>query len=90
MGIQEIQMNNVDRINVEGCWDHTEFGHVAVQSSGRSGGLLNLWDPNLFNVTKIIQSKYFLITIGSWDDIPWNTIFAIIYMPQKSFNENTF
>ncbi|XP_023763810.1 uncharacterized protein LOC111912319 [Lactuca sativa] len=52
-----------------------------MQSSGKSGGLLSMWDVNIFEVHEVIKSSRFLITIGDWEGIPDNTILANIYGP---------
>ena len=83
IGIQETQMANIDAINVEGCWDLSELGHTAMGSSGRSGGLLSLWDANLYEVEEVIKDKHYLITSGKWDGIQGKTIFANIYGPHQ-------
>lgn len=51
--IQETQLADTNSIDVEDCWDHSEFGHIAMQSVGRSGGILSLWDARSYNVAEI-------------------------------------
>ena len=83
IGNQETQLVDINALNAEGCWDQTEFGHVAIQSSGRSGGLLHLWDTRLYNVEDVIRAKHYMITIGTWVDIPGHTIIANVYGPHS-------
>nr|KAJ0203968.1 hypothetical protein LSAT_V11C500292530 [Lactuca sativa] len=83
VGIQETQLRNIEAIDVHGCWDSDEFGFSATQASGRSGGILSLWDANVYNVTNTIKSKHFLITIGDWEGIPGDTIIANVYGPHE-------
>lgn len=70
LGLQETQLTNTDAIDVRGCWDSDEFWFSTIQSSGRLGVLLSIWDVNIFEVREIIKSNHFLITIGAWDGIP--------------------
>ncbi|XP_023748838.1 uncharacterized protein LOC111897099 [Lactuca sativa] len=68
--------------DVAGCWDSLEFSWSAVEATGRSGGILSIWDNNVFNVMEVIRSRYYLITVGRWIGIQGLTILANIYVPQ--------
>lgn len=81
LGLQETQLTNTDAIDVHGCWDSDDFGFSSIKSSGRSGGLLSIWDVNIFEVKEIIKSNHFLITIGDWEWIPGDTIVVNVYGP---------
>lgn len=50
MGVQETQLSDENNIDVVGCWYNGEFGFAATPSTGRSGGLLSVWDSKLFQV----------------------------------------
>ncbi|KAL4589627.1 hypothetical protein LXL04_002535 [Taraxacum kok-saghyz] len=60
-----------------------------MPSSGRSGGLLNLWDSTIYNVEDVIKAKHFLITIGTWANIPGHTIIANVYGPHSPQEKKT-
>lgn len=84
VGIQETWMCDFNKINVQGCWELDEFEYEGVDSNGRSGGLLCVWNPCLFQQTEVIKSKNYLIVIGRWKGQDGNTIFANIYAPQAA------
>ena len=42
IGIQETQMNDYTDINVNGCWDSSDYDFEGVNATGRSGGLLSM------------------------------------------------
>lgn len=46
-----------------------------------------MWDSNLYVVSDTIKSRHFLITIGKWEGIPGDTIFANIYGPHDSIEK---
>lgn len=46
VGIQETQITNFERIDVNECWGSLDFDFEGVNSSGRSGGLLSIWNKN--------------------------------------------
>ena len=82
LGVQETQLVDVNSIDVAGCWDSPEFEFSAVQAHGRSRGILSIWDNSKYKVSEVIKARHFLVTIGSWEGIQGNTIFANIYGSQ--------
>lgn len=82
IGIQETQLNDYTDINVNGCWDSSDYDFEGVNATGRSGGLLSIWNTNCFQKSKVLKSRYYLIIIGKWIGVTGNTIFANIYGPQ--------
>lgn len=81
VGLQETQLIDPECINVKGCWGPGSFEHAATPATGRSGGMLCIWDPNVYKVSKVIKSRHFLITIGCWVGIPGDVILANVYGP---------
>lgn len=81
LAIQETQIIEAENIDVRGCWGADNFGSSKVNSTGRSGGLLNVWDDNLFQITEVISSRHFLINIGHWSGVSELLIFANVYEP---------
>lgn len=53
LAIQETQIMEAENIDVRGCWGSDNFGSSRANSTGRSGGLLNVWDRNLFETTEL-------------------------------------
>ena len=70
------------------CWNGTEFDSEGVNASGRSGGLLSIWNKELFVKTEVIKNKCFLIVIGIWKGIDGKMIFANIYGPHNIPEKN--
>lgn len=81
MGLQETQISNHTNIDVKGCWDDSMMDFEGVDSTGRSGGLISIWNSKLFRKSNVIKSRHFLIVIGYWNGIAGNTIIANIYGP---------
>ncbi|XP_023740177.1 uncharacterized protein LOC111888270 [Lactuca sativa] len=82
LGLQETQLTDYSRIDVHGCWGDTDMYCEGVDSDGRSGGLISIWDTNYFQKTIVLKHRHFIIIIGSWLGIPGHTILANIYAPQ--------
>lgn len=82
IGIQETQLADADNINVANCWGSDQWDAYKVHATGRSGGLINIWDPLVFTSIDVIKSRYCLINIGNWVGIDKPVILANIYGPQ--------
>lgn len=76
LGVQETQLSDENNIDVTGCWYNGDFGFAATPSTGRSGGLLSIWDTKLFQVEEVIKARHFLIIIGKWSGVQDQMIFA--------------
>lgn len=87
VGIQETQLVNVNDRDVAGCWGSIDFSYSAIQSQGRSGGLVSIWDSRIFKVSEIIKSRYLLATIGRWEGIQGDTILVNVYGPHSSIEK---
>lgn len=82
IGIQETWFSDHSRINTAGCWDSSDFDFAGVDSTGRSGGLICIWNKSLFSKTEVIASRYFLIIMGNWCGIEGYINFVNVYGPQ--------
>ena len=64
VGLQETQIIDHRRIRVKECWDSDHLDFEGVDSAGRSGGLISIWDTRYFMKTEVIKHRCFLIVIG--------------------------
>lgn len=65
VGVQETWIADYKKINVRRCWDSEAFEFEGVNSHGRSGGLICIWNNMLFQKTDVLKSRYYLIVVGS-------------------------
>nr|GEX63821.1 RNA-directed DNA polymerase, eukaryota [Tanacetum cinerariifolium] len=63
---QETKMEKVDLFNIKACWGNINFNYVVSPSLGNSGGILCVWDPNLFYKENSTVSDYFIAIMGNW------------------------
>ena len=70
------------------CWNGPDFDSDGVNATGRSGGLLSIWNKELFVKSEVIKNKNFLIIVGNWKRIDDKLIFAKIYGPHAISNKN--
>lgn len=83
VGLQETQLIEYERIDTHGCWGDQDFNCEGVNSSGRSGGLLSIWNKDCFIKKEVLKSRHYLIIIGKWIGIEGDTILANIYGPHN-------
>ncbi|XP_022031449.1 uncharacterized protein LOC110932421 [Helianthus annuus] len=64
IAIQETQFTDSSKLKVNTFWDNSNFESESVAAMGRSGGLLNIWDPTVFSRKSSISNRFNLATIG--------------------------
>nr|GEY88856.1 ribonuclease H-like domain-containing protein [Tanacetum cinerariifolium] len=60
-GIQETHLTMVDSFKAKCLWGNFQFEYVVSPSSRRSGGLVSIWDPNVFSKLNVIPHENLLI-----------------------------
>ncbi|CAH1440536.1 unnamed protein product [Lactuca virosa] len=68
-------------INITECWSGNNWGFEQVFTTGRSGGLVSIWDKGTFTITETIKSRYFILTLGNFVGINGLTCIINIYGP---------
>nr|GEY24491.1 RNA-directed DNA polymerase, eukaryota [Tanacetum cinerariifolium] len=70
----ETKIEKVDLFNIKACWGNINFDYVVSPSVGNSGGILCVWDPNLFYKENSTVSDYFISIMGNWlpNNKKWN------------------
>ncbi|GJV59871.1 RNA-directed DNA polymerase, eukaryota [Tanacetum coccineum] len=81
--LQETKAENIDLCSIKELWGNLFFNHVVGSSVGCSGGIVCVWDPNMFVKDHVSKSDYFVALMGTW--IPTSTKLLIIsvYAPQE-------
>ncbi|GKA78645.1 hypothetical protein Tco_0785182 [Tanacetum coccineum] len=59
-------------------WGNLSFDHAMSPSVGNSGGILCVWDPNMFIKEHISSSDYFLAVMGTWTPSATKLLILII------------
>lgn len=68
VGLQETQLSFSSSIDVNGCWDSNAFDYASVDASARSGGLISIWDPSVFQKFDVIKNRHYLVVCGKYKD----------------------
>ncbi|GKA17937.1 RNA-directed DNA polymerase, eukaryota [Tanacetum coccineum] len=89
LGIQETHSTKLDPFKVKSTWGNFQFDFVECPSNGRSGGLVSIWDPNVFSKINEFQFENFLIVEGNWIASHTHCFMINVYAPQEDRKKET-
>ncbi|GJX62449.1 RNA-directed DNA polymerase, eukaryota [Tanacetum coccineum] len=75
-------MELVDLFSIRACWGNLTFDYVFSPSVGNSGGILCVWDSNMFHKENSSVSDYFVAIMGKWRPNNKNLLIISVYAPQ--------
>ncbi|GJU55413.1 retrovirus-related pol polyprotein from transposon TNT 1-94 [Tanacetum coccineum] len=84
-GIQETQLESVSQAIIRNLWPGNEGDFVASGSLGASGGILTMWDLNVFSKEIEFIDRNFVGVIGSWTKMQGKVGILNVYAPQDSY-----
>ena len=61
LGIQESKLRSEASFILAAFWGRTRFCTDAVAAEGRSGGILSIWDPSVFQANNVVKDRYFFM-----------------------------
>nr|GEU32881.1 RNA-directed DNA polymerase, eukaryota [Tanacetum cinerariifolium] len=64
LSLQETKMVKIELFNIKRCWGNFAFEYVYSEAVGNSGGILCVWDPNMFKKINDTVSDYFTMVKG--------------------------
>lgn len=79
--IQEKKLENIDQKTIRACWNHDNLGFVASPSLGNSGGILTIWDQNLFSMESSKSERHWIAICGSYHAKKFKCMLINIYNP---------
>ncbi|GJS28838.1 RNA-directed DNA polymerase, eukaryota [Tanacetum coccineum] len=84
MAIQETKMNCISHMEVKFMWGNSTYNYVYSEALGNSGGILCVWEANVFKKDYATISDNFVAIYGTW--LPSNSkiLFVAIYAPQQA------
>ncbi|GJZ74415.1 RNA-directed DNA polymerase, eukaryota [Tanacetum coccineum] len=84
LGIQETHITKLNPFKVRSAWGNSQFDFAERPSSGRSGGIVSIWDPKVFAKNNVFHSDNFLIVEGTWIASNIHCFMINIYAPQDT------
>ncbi|GJR29733.1 RNA-directed DNA polymerase, eukaryota [Tanacetum coccineum] len=76
-------MVNIDLWCIKRCWGNFVFDYFYSEAVGKSGGILYVWDPNMFQKLNETVSDYFTIVRGTWMPSGKRLLVISVYAPQE-------
>lgn len=64
---------------IEGIWGSGKFEFLQEEATGRSGGLLTVWDANMFTVYDAVGNDQFVTVRGVWKDVVGEIVLVNVY-----------
>nr|GEX11713.1 RNA-directed DNA polymerase, eukaryota [Tanacetum cinerariifolium] len=68
---------------IKDLWGNQMSDHVVGSSVGCSGGILYMWNPNMFVKEQVSTCDYFVALIGTWSPTSSKLLIIFIYAPQE-------
>ncbi|XP_022024199.1 uncharacterized protein LOC110924504 [Helianthus annuus] len=81
--IQETQFESLERVNVNRFWGRGDMEFEHVDASGRSGGLISMWNPRLFVKESVVKDRNFLVVSGYLKEDGRRITLINVYCPQR-------
>ncbi|XP_071713782.1 uncharacterized protein [Rutidosis leptorrhynchoides] len=81
--IQESKCGIVDDKWIETIWGSSNFKFVQKPKVGKSGGMLMIWDPDVFLVEEAVEQQNILAIKGKWIGRNNVTVVVNVYGPHK-------
>lgn len=84
IGLQESQVSGLSKSELRYFWGDGGLECDVVDAFGRSGGLVNIWNPKLFQKHMALQNQNFLATTGTL--VADGSVLNIfnVYAPQRA------
>ncbi|KAK9080577.1 hypothetical protein SSX86_000335 [Deinandra increscens subsp. villosa] len=82
--LEETQFRNSSSINPSTFWGRSPCESELCDASGRSGGLISIWDPSIFQKTLSHKSKFYLLTKGFLIGTQQEILIINVYGPHET------
>lgn len=81
MCIQETKKEVINEFLVRSLWGQNICGWVYRESEGRSGGIISLWNPEVFSASSSWHMKGSVVVNGYWGSERIEFSIVNIYVP---------
>ncbi|GKB84213.1 RNA-directed DNA polymerase, eukaryota [Tanacetum coccineum] len=75
-------MTRLELFRIKSMWGNYAFDYACSMARGLSGGLISIWDPNMFSKNSIWCDDSFIIIKGNWKNVVGDCFMVNIYGPQ--------
>ncbi|XP_071728132.1 uncharacterized protein [Rutidosis leptorrhynchoides] len=88
--IQETKCKYANNQWIEFLWGSQDVGYAFKQSNGKSGGLLLVWDSNVFVVDQAVEGEFFLAIKGKLYEYDTEIVVVNVYRPHNDAKKKRF
>ena len=81
-------VSSMSDFQIRSFWGNSTFDFCYQSSTGKSGGLITIWDPVLFRKQSSFEGNGFLVVIGSWLPNALQIGMINVYAPQHAAKKN--
>ncbi|GJV92474.1 RNA-directed DNA polymerase, eukaryota, reverse transcriptase zinc-binding domain protein [Tanacetum coccineum] len=75
-------MTRLELFRIKSMWGNYAFDYACSMARGLSGGLISIWDPNMFSKNSIWCDDSFIIIKRNWKNVVGDCFMVNIYGPQ--------
>lgn len=79
---QETKKSQISEVEVRTSWTRDKMEFMAMDAEGLAGGLLCIWDPDIFQMSECCSNRRFIIISGTFFHSIECTLLNI-YAPNK-------
>nr|GEV20284.1 RNA-directed DNA polymerase, eukaryota [Tanacetum cinerariifolium] len=83
LSIQETKTYSITAMEAKVLWGNSNFKHIFSEAIGNSGGILCMWDPNVFLKDQHIIFDNFVALYGTWIPDKTKLLIVSVYAPQS-------
>lgn len=81
--LQETQFESLENVKLNRFWGNDDFEFIHVDATGRSGGLISLWNPRVFSKESVFSDRNLLVVSGSLKHDGRRAHIVNVYCPQS-------
>ncbi|KAD6455049.1 hypothetical protein E3N88_09755 [Mikania micrantha] len=81
VAIQETMKMELSESQVGRLWDNSAMEFCMMESNGRSGGIVSIWDPGMFKSHIMIKSQNFVLVSGFINGMEEEMFIVNVYAP---------
>nr|GEW76884.1 RNA-directed DNA polymerase, eukaryota [Tanacetum cinerariifolium] len=81
--IQETKAESISLHTIKDLWGNQMFDHAVGSSVGCSGGILCMWNPNMFVKEQVSTCDYFVALMGTWAPTSSKLLIISVYALQE-------
>ncbi|GJY01854.1 RNA-directed DNA polymerase, eukaryota [Tanacetum coccineum] len=83
-------MDSISDMEIKFLWGNSLFEASISEAIGNSGGILCVWDPNVFSKSNHVVSDNFVAVYGNWIPNNMDLLIISVYAPQSIVEKRTF